>query len=102
MFHAVDDGLLELDVREARQVCQADDEIETASPTSSARRKGQIRQDPRALSRGIYPLSFGRHLERIGDHSTNLAEVWIFQGEADVVRHWRRSQGRRTRRRASE
>ena len=43
--------------------------------------------DPRTIEPGIDLILIARHLERIGDHATNIAEDVIFIVEARDVRH---------------
>ncbi|MEP7304943.1 MAG: phosphate signaling complex protein PhoU [Acidobacteriota bacterium] len=43
--------------------------------------------DPRTIEPGIDLILVSRHLERIGDHATNIAEDVIFIVEARDVRH---------------
>jgi phosphate transport system protein len=43
--------------------------------------------DPRKIEPGIELILISRHLERVGDHATNIAEDVIFIVEARDVRH---------------
>ena len=43
--------------------------------------------DPRTIEPGIDLILIARHLERVGDHATNIAEDVIFIVEARDVRH---------------
>ena len=43
--------------------------------------------DPRTIEPGIDLILMSRHLERVGDHATNIAEDVIFIVEARDVRH---------------
>jgi phosphate transport system protein len=44
--------------------------------------------DPRKIEPGIDLILISRHLERVGDHATNIAEDVIFIVEARDVRHY--------------
>ena len=46
-----------------------------------------IAKDKSAVSRAIPLLLIARHLERICDHATNIAEDVIYMVKAKVVRH---------------
>jgi len=46
-----------------------------------------IAKDPKAARRGIPLLLIARHLERICDHATNIAEDVIYMVKAKVVKH---------------
>ena len=43
--------------------------------------------DPRTIEPAIDLILISRHLERVGDHATNIAEDVIFIAEARDVRH---------------
>jgi len=43
--------------------------------------------DPHSIERGLALILISRHLERIGDHATNVAEDVIFILSARDVRH---------------
>jgi phosphate transport system protein len=44
-------------------------------------------QDPRTIEPSLDLILVSRHLERIGDHATNVAEDVIFMVSAQDVRH---------------
>ena len=44
-------------------------------------------RDPSTASRAVPLLLIARHLERICDHATNIAEDIVYMVEAKVVRH---------------
>src|SRR5215813_455568 len=44
-------------------------------------------EDPRAISRAIQLLFIAKHLERVGDHSANIAEMVIFLVRGQDIRH---------------
>ena len=46
-----------------------------------------IAKDPSTAPRAIPLLLIARHLERICDHATNIAEDVIYMVKADVVKH---------------
>jgi len=39
------------------------------------------------VDRGVYLILVSRHLERIGDHASNIAENAIYLAESRIVRH---------------
>jgi phosphate transport system protein len=46
-----------------------------------------IRRNPEQLESLIHLLSVSRHLERIADHATNIAEDVIYMVEGQIARH---------------
>jgi phosphate transport system protein len=49
--------------------------------------KGYMERDPKSSERAVLLLLISRHLERICDHATNIAEDVVYMVEAKVVRH---------------
>ena len=43
--------------------------------------------DPGTIERGLALILISRHLERVGDHATNIAEEVIYMVEGREVRH---------------
>ena len=46
-----------------------------------------MRQTPDALTSALELMLIGRHLERIGDHATNIAEDVFFVVAGEDIRH---------------
>jgi phosphate transport system protein len=46
-----------------------------------------IRQNPEYVENLIHLLSISRHLERIADYATNIAEDVIYMIEGTIIRH---------------
>ena len=44
-------------------------------------------EDPRSISRAIKLIFIAKHLERVGDHSANIAEMVIFLVRGQDIRH---------------
>ena len=81
------DALVNIDCDLASQVCQADDEIDAINRQMYEQAKMQIKQDPENIEILIHLLSVSRHLERIADHATNIAEDVIYMVKGEIVRH---------------
>ncbi len=43
--------------------------------------------DPRSISRAIKLIFIAKHLERVGDHSANIAEMVVFLVKGQDIRH---------------
>ena len=81
------DALVSGDVKAAEEVCIADDEVDELNRKMYAQVKKAIREQPDHLDALIHLLSVSRHLERIADHATNIAEDVIYLVEGRIARH---------------
>jgi len=46
-----------------------------------------MRDDPEIVERATHLFSVSRHLERIADHATNIAEDVVYMVEGKIIRH---------------
>lgn len=81
------DSLVNLDSNLAREVCYLDDEVDAMHKDNYDLVKNQIRQYPEQLDPLIEYLSISRHLERIADLTTNIAEDVLYMVEGEIIRH---------------
>lgn len=81
------DALVNVDCDLAGQVCQADDEIDAIDRQMYDEVKSQLKHAPENIESLIHLLSVSRHLERIADHATNIAEDVIYMVKGEIVRH---------------
>jgi phosphate transport system protein len=81
------DALMKQDAQLAHEVLAADDEIDAMNREMYAQIQDGIRRRPEQLESLIHLLSCSRHLERIADHATNIAEDVIYMMEGVIVRH---------------
>jgi phosphate transport system protein len=44
-------------------------------------------QDPKTITRAVELILVGRHLERIADHATNIAEDVIYFVKGKTIKH---------------
>ncbi|MDO9694175.1 MAG: phosphate signaling complex protein PhoU [Candidatus Latescibacteria bacterium] len=87
MLHTALDALVNTDPLRARDVCAMDDEVDAANRGMYGQVQAGIREHPRHTDFYLQQLSISRHLERIADHATNIAEDVIYMSEGRVVRH---------------
>jgi phosphate transport system protein len=81
------DALVNADTALARQVCLDDDEVDAINREMYIQVEEGIRANPEQMECLIHLLSISRHLERIADHATNIAEDVIYMIEGEIVRH---------------
>jgi phosphate transport system protein len=81
------DALVNLDVDLAFKVCLLDDEVDKFNGEAHRMVKDVIKDNPEHVEYFINLLLISRHLERIADHATNIAEEVIYLIEGEIVRH---------------
>jgi len=81
------DALVNMDCRLAYEVCAADDEVDAINRQIFRIVQDKIRAQPEQTEALIHLLSASRHLERVADHATNIAEDVIYMMEGQIVRH---------------
>ncbi len=81
------DALVNQDTDMAYKVCLADDEIDDINRSIYDKVKDAIRQNPDQVGYLISFLLVSRHIERIADHATNIAEEVIYMVEGEIHRH---------------
>ena len=81
------DALIQSDVELARKVCGADREVDQLNKQMHVDIQQEMKEHPDQIERLIHTLSVSRHLERIGDLATNVAEDVIYTVEGEIVRH---------------
>ena len=75
------------DAERARQVLEADDEVDDLQDQLVSTQIDELRQDPGRAGQHIDLILIAEHLERVGDHATNIAEDVILVTEAANVKH---------------
>ena len=81
------DAFVNLDTRQARTVIRLDDEVDRYNDDIIAELVRSMRSAPELVEPGLSLFSAVRHLERIADHATNIAEDVIYLISGDMVRH---------------
>ncbi|MCL6583430.1 MAG: phosphate signaling complex protein PhoU [bacterium] len=81
------DALVNMDSQLAREVCASDDEVDALNRDMYAYVQAGITRHPEEVECLIHLLSVSRHLERIADHATNIAEDVIYMVDGEISRH---------------
>ena len=81
------DALVHFDVAIAREVCLSDDEVDTLNREVIAEMQEIMRAQPNLIEAALSLFSASRHIERIADHATNIAEDVIYLVEGEIARH---------------
>lgn len=81
------DAFVHLDARLARTVCRLDDEVDRYNRDIIEELIRKMQAAPDMVEPGLSLFSATRHLERIADHATNIAEDVVYLVEGEIIRH---------------
>jgi phosphate transport system protein len=81
------DAFVRKDAKLARAILARDDEVDQLKDQVFRVLLTYMMADPGTIERALGLILVSRHLERIADHATNIAEDVIFVVEAKDVRH---------------
>lgn len=81
------DALVGLDPNLATEVCLADDEVDEVNREMYLLVERAMRENPEQIERLMLVLGISRLLERMADHTTNIAEDVIYMTTGQIVRH---------------
>lgn len=81
------DALVRVDVKLAREVRLADDEVDDLLRDTYSSTRECITDNIKNLHAATYFIDISRNLERIADLATNIAEDVIYMVEGQIVRH---------------
>ena len=84
------EALVNSDAKLAFSVCHSDDAVDELNRQMHDRIRKEIRANLDDLESLTYYMSVSRNLERIADHTTNIAEDVVYLVEGTIVRHGRR------------
>ena len=87
MLHAALDAFVRRDTVLAQRVLDQDDELDGLKTQVFRELLTYMLQDPNTIEPSLDLILVSRHLERVGDHATNVAEDVIFMVSARDVRH---------------
>ena len=81
------DAFVNMDVSLAGKVIRMDDEVDEMNREVFKVIYQTIKEIPDRAEALIHTLSATRHLERIADHATNIAEDVVYLVEGEIIRH---------------
>ncbi|MCG8684485.1 MAG: phosphate signaling complex protein PhoU [Desulfobacterales bacterium] len=81
------DALVSMDVDMAYKVREMDEEVNTMRNDAYRIMKDDIRRHPEMVEEIINMYLISRHIERVGDHTKNIAEEVIYLIEGEIIRH---------------
>jgi phosphate transport system protein len=81
------DAFARLDVVAAGQVVRTDQEVDVEFKSAMRQLITYMMEDPRTISRSLDMVFIAKAIERIGDHSKNIAEYVVYMVKGRDVRH---------------
>ncbi len=81
------DAYVNMDPNYARAVCADDVIVDKLNREIITEIIAQMKANPELIDTGIHLLSASKHIERVADHASNIAEDVIYLVEGIIVRH---------------
>jgi len=81
------DAFVHSDVAAARTVIRLDDEVDAHNAAIIDELIAEMKTSPDKIDAALSLFSAVRHVERIADHATNIAEDVIYLVDGEIVRH---------------
>lgn len=87
MLHRSIDCYVELDSDGARQICRDDDSVDALNRKIIEEMQVAMMRSPDYVTPALHLFSASRHIERVADHATNIAEDVVYLIEGKIIRH---------------
>jgi phosphate transport system protein len=87
MVRGAMNAFVNLDTTSARRIIAMDKSVDQYNRDIIAELQNLMKSRPDNVPPGLHCFSAVRHIERIADHATNIAEDVIYLAEGDIVRH---------------
>jgi phosphate transport system protein len=81
------DSFVELDPLTARRVIDRDDVVDNYNRVVIEEMQKRMSACPEHIGAAMHCFSAARHIERIADHATNIAEDVVYLVEGEICRH---------------
>lgn len=81
------DAFVQNNVELAKNVIKRDDELDDLNLHILEDMVEWMTREQRVIRRGVELILASRHLERVGDEATNIAEEVVFLVEGEIIRH---------------
>lgn len=87
MLHHSIDSYVELNTKVAQHVIEEDDLVDDMNKEIIDGLVDAMKQTPDVIEPAMHLFSASRHIERVADHATNIAEDVIYLVDGAIVRH---------------
>lgn len=88
------DAFVQKDPQLARDVCRQDDQVDALNREIIADLLQIMKSRTELVEPAVQLFSASRHIERVADHATNIAEDVVYLVEGEIIRHraefWRK------------
>lgn len=81
------DAFVNSDPLLAKHVLESDDRVDNLDAQMFNRMIAEMRASPASIDPAAHIMMISRHVERLADHATNIAEDVIFLVKAKVIKH---------------
>ena len=81
------DSFVNLNKEQAERVLRMDDDVDRYNNEIISDLIKSMESSPKMIEPGLSMFSATRHLERIADHATNIAEDVIYLIDGEIIRH---------------
>ena len=81
------DAFVNNDAPLARHVLESDDRVDSLDADMFNRMINEMHKSPDSIDPAAHIMLISRHVERLADHATNIAEDVIFLVKAKVIKH---------------
>jgi len=81
------DAFVAQDSRLARDVCRQDDIVDSLNCEIIDELIEMMKRSPNLVDPAMQLFSASRHVERVADHATNIAEDVVYLVEGEIIRH---------------
>ncbi len=87
MVHDSIDSFIHADAELARRICKEDDVVDEMNRQKFHFVIGEMKKNPDFVEPGAHLIVALKHIERIADHATNIAEDVVFLVDAKIIKH---------------
>lgn len=87
MLRSSIDAYVDLDSGLARRVCARDEAVDRLNMEIIAEILARMKATPEHIEPLLHLFSASRHVERVADHATNIAEDVVYLVEGEIIRH---------------
>ena len=90
MLHDSIDAFVGQNAAAARRICERDDHVDALNSELIDEVVAVLKKRPELIEPGLHLFSVIRHIERVADHATNIAEDVVYLVEGAIIRHSRK------------